>query len=134
MDRLTKRDFKGRVVLKDSNGWDAVEKLAAYEDTGLEPERVAAAIEALKEKIEREKNEPLTFDELRRMRGKPVWVQPPDMPEYGRWAIVRGAGEFNGDKMLFIENDFTCREYGRVWLAYRHELKEGNDAELYDND
>lgn len=32
MERLTKRDFKGRVVLKDSNGWDAVEKLAAYED------------------------------------------------------------------------------------------------------
>ena len=32
MERLTKRDAHGRVVLVDSTGWSAVEKLADYED------------------------------------------------------------------------------------------------------
>lgn len=32
MERLTKRDIKGRVVPKDSFGWRAMEKLAEYED------------------------------------------------------------------------------------------------------
>lgn len=32
MERLTKRDFSGRVMLRDGMGWDAVRKLADYED------------------------------------------------------------------------------------------------------
>lgn len=68
-------------------------------------------------------NEPLTLDELRNMNGEPVWVQPPGMPEYGRWAIVAGVDTTDGDKTLFLHNDFTCHEYGRVWLAYRGKLE-----------
>ena len=58
---------------------------------------------------------PLTLDELRRMDGEPVWVQSPGVPEYGRWAIVEGAGE----NCLFLHDDFTCHDYGKTWLAYR---------------
>ena len=62
------------------------------------------------------RNEPLTLDELREMDGEPVWVQSPGVPEYGRWAIVEGVGE----NCLFLHDDFTCHDYGKTWLAYRH--------------
>ena len=67
------------------------------------------------------RNEPLTMDELRKMDGEPVWVQSPGVPEYGRWAIVEGVGE----NCLFLHDDFTCHEYGKTWLAYRHKPEEG---------
>ena len=67
------------------------------------------------------KVEPLTLDELRKMDGEPVWVQSPGVPEYGRWAIVEGVGE----NCLFLHDDFTCHEYGKTWLAYRHKPEEG---------
>ena len=66
------------------------------------------------------KNEPLTLDELRKMDGKPVWVQSPGVPEYGRWAIVEGVGE----NCLFLHDDFTCHDYGKTWLAYRQKSEE----------
>ena len=62
------------------------------------------------------KVEPLTLDELLKMNGEPVWVQSPGVPEYGRWAIVEGVGE----NCLFLHDDFTCHDYGKTWLAYRH--------------
>ena len=69
------------------------------------------------------RNEPLTLDELRTMDGEPVWVQSPGIPEYGRWAIVEGAGE----NCLFLHDDFTCHDYGKTWLAYRQSPEEGTD-------
>lgn len=63
---------------------------------------------------------PLTLDELRKMDGEPVWVQSPGVPEYGRWAIVEGVGE----NCLFLHDDFTCHDYGKTWLAYRHKPEE----------
>ena len=69
------------------------------------------------------KVEPLTLDELREMDGEPVWVQSPGIPEYGRWAIVEGAGE----NCLFLHDDFTCHDYGKTWLAYRQKPEEGTD-------
>lgn len=65
-------------------------------------------------------NDPLTLDELRQMDGEPVWVQSPGIPEYGRWAIVEGAGE----NCLFLHDDFTCHDYGKSWLAYRQKPEE----------
>ena len=68
-------------------------------------------------------NEPLTLAELRQMDGEPVWVQSPGIPEYGRWAIVEGAG----GNCLFLHDDFTCHDYGKTWLAYRQKPEEGTD-------
>ena len=67
------------------------------------------------------RNDPLTMEELRQMDGEPVWVQSPGIPEYGRWAIVEGAGE----NCLFLHDDFTCHDYGKTWLAYRQKQEEG---------
>ena len=82
-----------------------------------------AVVKALEEVPDKDvgKNEPLTLDELRKMDGEPVWVQSPGVPEYGRWAIVEGVG----DNCLFLHDDFTCHDYGKTWLAYRHKPEEG---------
>lgn len=70
----------------------------------------------IRHKQELTHNDPLTLNELRQMDGEPVWVQSPGIPEYGRWAIVEGAGE----NCLFLRDDFTCHDYGKTWIAYRH--------------
>ena len=86
------------------------------------------ALDALIEKQTREEQKALTLDELRQMAGEPVWVQSPGVPEYGRWAIVEGVDTTDGDKILYLHDDFTCHEYGRVWLAYRYKPREdGNE-------
>ena len=80
-------------------------------------EALDMAIKALEDVTDKDvgRNEPLTLDELRQMDGEPVWVQSPGVPEYGRWAIVEGVGE----NCLFLHDDFTCHDYGKIWLAYR---------------
>ena len=42
MERLTYRDKDGMAMMKERGGWKSggIERLAAYEDTGLEPEQV----------------------------------------------------------------------------------------------
>ena len=41
------------------------------------------AISAIQERIERERNDPLTLDDLRKMDGEPVWATP-----LGFWVLV----------------------------------------------
>lgn len=70
------------------------------------------------------KNEPLTLEELKEMDGEPVWVQSPGIPEYGSWRIVAGVDTEDGARTLYCFGDYTCRDYGKVWLAYRRPPKE----------
>ena len=63
-------------------------------------------------------NKPLTLEQLRQMDGEPVFVASPGAEEYGHWVIVAGVDDTDGDKTLYCSGDFTCRDYGSVWLAY----------------
>ena len=87
-------------------------------------EALDMAVKALEDVTDKDvgKNDPLTLKELRQMGGEPVWVQSPGIPEYGRWAIVEGAG----GNCLFLHDDFTCHDYGKTWLAYRQKPEEGS--------
>ena len=42
MERLTYRDKDGMAMMKERGGWKSggIDRLAAYEDTGMEPEDV----------------------------------------------------------------------------------------------
>ena len=42
MDRLTWRDKDGMAMMKERGGWKSggIDRLAAYEDTGMEPEEI----------------------------------------------------------------------------------------------
>lgn len=63
-------------------------------------------------------NNPLTLEQLRQMDGEPVFVASPGAEEYGHWVIVAGVDDTDGDKTLYCNGDFTCRDYGKTWLAY----------------
>lgn len=81
---------------------EMVDRLSAYEDSGLEPEEIVARLDTF--------NPPLTLEELREMDGEPVWVEFPKCPEASGWMLV-SANRYLG------ECDFeNC---GKTWLAYR---------------
>lgn len=87
-------------------------KWPGTEDTLKAIEMAIRAIRAVSSK------EPLTLDQLRRMDGKPVWVQTPGIEKYGRWAIVAGVNI--EDNALYCQGDYTCRDYGKSWVAYAY--------------
>lgn len=62
-------------------------------------------------------SEALTIEQLRDMDGEPVWVQTPGIPQYGRWVIVAGVDMKYGQSTLYCQGDYTCRNYGRDWIA-----------------
>lgn len=87
-------------------------RLAAYEDTGLTPEEVAA--------LKNLPNDPLTLDELRQMEGEPVWT------EIHGWRICYGIKSVNGILSMDVGNGTyeSVQTYGLDWLAYRRRPEE----------
>ena len=75
---------------------------------------------------ESQKNEPLTWDELKVMEGKPVWIEWTGSP---RWGIVDGIYKdaFGAENLVVcVPHDylhFDKRMQGDVWQAYRKERK-----------
>lgn len=86
------------------------------------------AIDALREKAEREDPQPLTLEELRQMDGEPVWVKTKN--------AYNGEGECCVVHVLRDRRHFVAlipgiedmwhpsSHYGKEWLAYRHKPKE----------
>ena len=54
MERLTYRDKDGMAMMKERGGWKSggIERLAAYEDTGLEPEEIADFMKRWEQTVE----------------------------------------------------------------------------------
>ena len=68
-----------------------------------------------------ESNNALTWDELKQMVGKPVWLE--DSNQQGEWVLLSGMED---DELYFVYR--TCNEYkiyrkeqGTLWKAYRKE-------------
>lgn len=70
---------------------------------------------------EHEPNDPLTWDELRQMEGKPVWIQEGD---HSYWIIIKNFSEtIYGYHWLNSAEGSLEKEYmGISWQAYRKEL------------
>lgn len=72
------------------------------------------------------RNEPLTWDELKTMEGKPVWVESSDSLNRRRWMFV---GEwFDDDEMRLFDMECDYPDYvskngyeSGTWQAYRKE-------------
>lgn len=147
MERLTKRDEKGRayfddngVLIRGANGIfhqkkdmtnqfihqrfvaldKAIDRLAAYEDIGLEPEEIMGLCSMherakMAEPLRNEENKPLTLEELREMDEGAVFIRPPDR-DSGVWALVDLEFELcrtaRGGLAVFDN-------YGKTWIAYR---------------
>ena len=76
-------------------------------------EALTMAIDALKEKAERENPAPLTMEELVMMDCEPVWIRDKHNSGY----------EFSEDAADYFEGR-NPKEYGKTWIAYRHKPKE----------
>ncbi|MBR2086320.1 MAG: hypothetical protein IJ906_04150 [Oscillospiraceae bacterium] len=77
----------------------------------------AKHLEALKEI--KGKNDPLTWDELRTMEGKPVWIECAG----SFWAVIVCVEENRfWYRCRWADHDYCDREYmGEHWQAYRKE-------------
>lgn len=77
---------------------------------------------------EHAENEPLSWDELKQMEGKPVWIDG-SVCSSGFWAIVDGFGESGGADYVFLcgnqfwKEDMKDDDDGLSWRAYRKERK-----------
>ena len=77
--------------------------------------------QAVKEML---KNPPLTWEELKEMVGKPVWVETDE--EVKRWEIIEGIYQSQEEPHLecfFTKSDFCYSKLtiGEAWNAYRRE-------------
>ena len=74
------------------------------------------------------RNVPLTWDELKQMEGKPVWVEDDTGTKFYRgWAIILNF-LYDDTFLLYVCNDYseTCvsiDNLGKTWQAYRKERK-----------
>lgn len=132
MERLTKR-INGKAAFYECNStcgtcegvlcgsvFLMADRLAAYEDTGLDPERVAELAQAEKDGrlVALPPNDLLTLEELREMDGEPVWVELLDCNKEANWAFVDLEIEaVRILKGMAIQRRFKA--YGNTWMAYR---------------
>jgi len=76
-------------------------------------------------------NPPLTWDELKTMKGKPVWIEYMDDEQQTGWALIAKNPErptFGKSTLFtFIREDgkfyLTISGYSKRWQAYRREKK-----------
>ena len=100
---------------------DALQWLKGY--------RAHIELDKLRDKCETE-NDPLSWDELRTMEGKPVWVEynfcisNEDVRDNSkRWCIIREFKPWHDTEIIITENGFVLskREQVTDWQAYRKE-------------
>ena len=118
MSRCT--EWRGEHAAVMDNKVNYIDRLARYEDTGLEPEEVTI----LQAQQYVWKNEPLTLEQLQSMDCHPVFIVE---GKNRGWAIVDWHG-VNKSWMYFSKTGTAegmsakavfARDYGTDWLAYR---------------
>ena len=96
---------------------DAVNKLSKWEDEDWKDRYL-----------------PLTWDELKQMEGKPVWIEYADDEEQTGWALIVKNPErplFGKPKLFTFVRDegkfyLTISGYDKRWRAYRKEKNENS--------
>jgi len=74
---------------------------------------------------EQQVNPPLSWDELKAMEGKPVWIELLGNGHWKGWDVVGGfAYDDFGEAMVTVHNDdYYKLDLGKTWQAYRKERK-----------
>lgn len=108
-------------------------EIARYQKAKAEMEEISADYVALKQWwTEQQVNPPLSWDELKAMKDKPVWVEEieDDKILFGQWDIISGFSYSENFDLINYENpiiDFyksgnrTKFGLGKTWQAYRRE-------------
>ena len=99
-------------------GIDALHYLKEYKRVQNKIEKIALGnIEDTLDKLD---NKPLTWDELRTMEGKPVWVEAEPI---NGWVIVEIRDSFmqGREYIKFGSLELSNKNLGKTWQAYRRE-------------
>lgn len=99
-----------------------------FQKAKAEMEEISADYVALKQWwAEQQDNPPLTWDELKEMQGKPVWMEAESLsigvsPYWNDWYIIKS---FSNDEFMCCNDGFEWAKemQGRLWQAYRKERK-----------
>ena len=86
-------------------------------------EMAEIALQALREQEERENPQPLTYDELLKLHGEPVYVTVPGKPHRSKWCIV----DLISPQPGLLGKNYFCNIYVASTDAvrvYRHKPKE----------
>lgn len=67
------------------------------------------------------RNDPISWDELKTMKGKPVWIEQDGFTP--QWELVTRIGKvhFYAVDAVFFETEYDIERYGKTWKAYRKE-------------
>ena len=106
----------------------AIDRLAAYEDTGLTPEEIMGLCRMdrrakMAELLRMEENKPLTPDDLPKMDGTPVYmVDLTGGTLWNQWIIFENSTD---DGFIPMGGGwFGAENYGKTWLTYRRKPEE----------
>ena len=71
-------------------------------------------------------NEPLTWDELKAMEGKPIWIELLGKGKWKGWDVIGGFDDDDfGFAMCTVRgDDYYLADLGKTWQAYRKEHHE----------
>ena len=122
------RDHQQRLLTLCDNYGDAISNCHQAENKYRKMEDELNAIR--REFVEKMKNDPLTWDEVKQMIGKPVWVEynfqiidKKIRDNSKRWCIVREFEPWHDTEIIITENGFVLSKNEQVkgWQAYRKE-------------
>lgn len=108
--------------------------LSCYIEDALHYLKWFQARDNMSRRLDIEDNPPLTWDELKQMEGKPVWVEEENQPS--QWYLINEVETDEDDDPEFVSMTvFECQggywfyknNMGTKWQAYRKERNE--DAE-----
>lgn len=118
---LHSSDTSARLAAIKDMPTERVIALAQAEAAGLVSISASAAGEAHQDA---QPNEPLTLEELREMKGEPVWLK--EGLKVGEWAIVLGREDLHCIYLTAWRGymRFPLEDCGTVWFAYRRPPKE----------
>jgi len=110
------------------------DQIERYQKVAKECEEILTDYVALKQYwAEQQENNPLTWDELRAMEGKPVWVEynfqisdKKFRDNSKRWCVIREFEHWHDTEIIITDNGFVLSKNEQVtdWQAYRKERHE----------
>lgn len=120
MERMTVKRADGRWALANNDGASpakqlekfpvAMERLAAYEDTGLSPEEIEAFVAQVRRDM-------LTLPDLLAMKGRPVYLSGKGLNQYDIFNEVSTDGI-----ACFWKAALPVEDFGKTWMAYRRRM------------
>lgn len=126
LEQLKKQKQKEEQKMTTEHALASFESGFSHPDFALTTEGAEAyeiACQAMREKIERENPNPITWEEMKQMNEEPVYIV--DLLGEGRtgWHILSWDYRKSGQYLVLSSrhcNGFLSEEYGETWVCYKY--------------